>query len=552
MVLPLMRNTLNCLLAAAVFLGSAAMAGDVSRTLLDIGERLYLEPDGTGIFADATVYEPTLVGAFYEARNYEPAWTDPEYVGEIVALLESSQEEGLNPDDYHLSQLFALKQQYAQPWSDQDYLRAKAEVLLTDGVVLYAKHLIQGKVDPRSLDSSWNYDRREFDPALVAGSLSRAIEQRQVVQLLEELKVDMPFYALMKSELKRFKELAQGEEFEALPVDKVLHPGDSEPEIPLLRRRLRELAYLPADSVDSVIYDAELEEAVRQMQRDNGLDADGVVGKQSYALLNMSYSDKVGKLRLNLDRLRWISQDISNEFIVVNIAGFELYYMRDLETHWETPVMVGKTSTRTPIFKAPLRYLEFNPTWNAPRSLVMRSVYPKVRENPRYAIEKGYKFYNAAGDEVDPMSIDFSSSEGRDFPYRVVQMPGPANAMGQVKFMFPNHHAVYLHDTPSRALFSRSQRAFSAGCIRVKNPLELAENLLDDPQNWSARDIAQVIDSAEPQKIVRFERPIDVMLMYWTVSPAGGGRLSFHHDIYNLDSAALEVLNASPVPTTSG
>ena len=235
---------------------------------------------------------------------------------------------------------------------------------------------------------------------------------------------------------------------------------------------------------------------------------------------------------------------MSDDYVVVNIAGYELYYMRNKQLQWETPVMVGTIDTRTPIFQARLRYLEFNPTWNTPRSLIRRSLFPKFKANPQYVIDKRYKLYDGKGGEVDPLSIDWNAYTARTFPYRVVQMPGPANAMGRVKFMFPNQHAVYLHDTPSRELFSRSQRAFSAGCIRVKNPLELARVLLDDPANWSADSIAALVDSGAPQQVASIQRKVDVLLMYWTVSPTSGGRIQFHHDIYQLDPAALAALDA--------
>jgi murein L,D-transpeptidase YcbB/YkuD len=192
-----------------------------------------------------------------------------------------------------------------------------------------------------------------------------------------------------------------------------------------------------------------------------------------------------------------------------------------------------------------MRYLEFNPTWNVPRSLLARSIYPRLASDPGYAREMGYRFFDARG-EVDPETIDWRSHTGASFPYRVVQDPGPENAMGRVKFMFPNRHAVYLHDTPSRALFARSQRAFSAGCIRVKHPLELARLLLDDPETWSAENIDALVDSGRPRQVVQMQRPVDVLLMYWTVSPEEGQRLEFHDDIYGLDPAALAALDAPP------
>jgi murein L,D-transpeptidase YcbB/YkuD len=541
------RQARGLLLLCGLLLCLPVHADGVSRALLDIHERLYVEGAGASIFPGTTVYEPALVSAFYESRDYRPAWIDADYAREMLQLLQSSADEGLDPSDYHYPELLALQEQYRREWSDNNALRAQAEVLLTDGLLLYARHLIQGKVDPTTLDTTWNYTRRELDPEEVAAALASAISERRVATVLDGLKPGFGFYGIMKEQLAHYRELARDDGFSPLPTDVVLHPGDQHETVAALRRRLQQMAYLPQAVQASDLFDEPVELAVQALQRDNGLAVDGVVGRQTFEVLNLSPAEKIDRIRINLDRLRWINDTTSDDFIVVNIAGFELYYLRNLETVWETPVMVGKIQTRTPIFHERLSYLEFNPTWNAPRSLV-RGLVPKFKADPAFATEKGYRFYDAAGQEVSAASIDWPAQSPRSFPYRVVQMPGPANAMGQVKFMFPNQHAIYLHDTPSRELFSRSQRAFSAGCIRVKNPLELARVLLDDPDNWSARQIQALVDSGRPREVVRMQRDVDVLLMYWTVSPSADGRLQFHSDIYQLDPPALAALDATPRP----
>lgn len=532
------------LLFCGLFLCVPAQADGVSRALLEIHERLYQEQDGRNIFAGSTVYEPALVAKFYEVRDYRPAWTDSAYARDMIELLKTSAHEGLNPADYHYDELLSLIEQYDRASSGKDEIHARAEVLLTDGIVLYARHLMQGKVDPSTLDSSWNYKRTELDPVEVAGELASAIDNKQVAEVLQGLRPRFEFYTLMKDELKRLRGLEGVERFAPVPLEPVLHPGDSHPNVVLLRQRLRQLAYLSRQAPDTELYDETVEAAVRRLQRDHGLDVDGVVGRQSFDILNLTLAEKINKLRINLDRVRWVNETTTDDFIVVNIAAYELYYMRDGHDVWETPVMVGKISTRTPIFHARLDYLEFNPTWNAPRSLV-RGLVPKFKADPQYALERGYRFYGADGRAAPASAIDWGAQTPGSFPYRVVQSPGPYNAMGRVKFMFPNRHAIYLHDTPSRELFSRNQRAFSAGCIRVKNPLELARVLLDDPQDWSTERIQALVDSGKPQEVVKMQRDVDVLLMYWTVSPTVENRLQYHHDIYQLDPAALAALDAS-------
>lgn len=538
-----MKYSLRLLLAFSLLLSTYTQA-DVSREIRDINESLFVDRHDSRVLHRGLVHSPDFMGVFYHLLEYQPAWTDPDYVGEMINLLGDSDLEGFNPDDYHYGELQALRREYKADQADKDNIRAQFDVLLSDGILLYARHLLEGKVDPRTMDSSWNYPRRDFVPEVVAQSLVQAISQRQVGQVLEQFKPAVPAYGQMKKELAHYRELADSQQFFLVPTDAVLKPGETRESILLLRRRLMQLGYLAPNAPESEHFGAKLEWAVREFQRDHSIDSDGIVGRQSFEVLNMTFQQRVDKLRINMDRVRWISQDLSDDFIMVNIAGYELRYFRNRELVWETPVMTGTINTRTPIFQKRLRYVEFNPTWTPPHSIINRSLFSKFKANPQYAVDKNYKFYNSAGTAVDPFKIDWNKYTGPTFPYRVVQAPGPYNAMGQVKFMFPNRHAVYLHDTPSKALFSRTSRAFSAGCIRVKDPLVLARILLDDPENWSAGKIDALLSSGKPQQVARIQGEIDVMLMYWTVSPTTSGRMQFHPDIYQLDPPALAALDA--------
>jgi murein L,D-transpeptidase YcbB/YkuD len=533
-----------------ILLLPVTVQADVSREILNINESLFVDPTDTRALDRGTVHNPEFVGIFYELLEYQPAWTDRDYVGDMIALLGESYLEGLNPDDYHYGELLALRQEYQADWADKDYIRAQFDVLLSDGILLYARHLLEGKVDPRTLDSSWNYSRRDFVPETAAKTLVKAIGQRRVVPVLEQLKPDSAAYRQMRERLAYYRHLADTEQFFFVPDGKVMKPAETSPEILLLRRRLKQLSYVNPNSPESEFFDPGLEQAVRDFQKDHSIDSDGIVGRQSFEVLNMSFQQRVDKLRINMDRLRWISLDVSDDFILVNIAGYELYYFREKSLVWETDVMTGTINTRTPIFQKRLSYLEFNPTWTPPRSIINRSLFASFKADPGYAVKKNYQFLDSSGNSIDPYKIDWNRYTGMNFPYRVVQMPGPANAMGQVKFMFPNRHAVYLHDTPSKALFSRTSRAFSAGCIRVKNPLELARILLDDPNSWSAQDIDNLLASGKPQQVARIQRNIDVLLMYWTVSPTTTGGMQFHPDIYQLDATALKALD-TPVQVTA-
>ena len=506
----------------------------------------HLVQDGEGhLPTGGIIYQPAIIEEYYYEDGYQPAWNDRDQVLRVLDILAGAPQDGLDPRDYHYPQLRAMLEADEVSWARDDRSRALFDVLLTDGVILYVRHLMQGKVDPRLTDPTFNYSRVPFEPAQVSARLRAAIANDSIDDIMTGARPDQRFYRLMREALARYRALAANESFTPIPTDTVLKPGQDHPNVGPLRRRLVELGYIAGESVATNIYDPSVEDAVRRFQANNNLDVDGIVGRQSFALLNLSWADRVDSLRINMDRLRWIYRDISEEVVVVNIAGFELYYLRDKTLSWETPVMVGTIAHQTPIFTKRLRYLEFNPTWTVPRSIIRRSLFPKFSADPQYAIDNHYHLIDRKGQRADPLQIDWSAYNGSNFPYNVVQQPGAHNALGRVKFMFPNRYAIYLHDTPSRALFSRSSRAFSSGCVRVKNPLEFAEMLLDDPEQWSLPQIQSLIDSEQPIVRVNLNRPVDVMLMYWTVSPTAQG-VQFHPDIYSKDPATLAALNAPP------
>lgn len=493
------------------------------------------------------VYASDTLGLFYGERDYEPAWQGYEYIKRVLGELAASEKEGLNPDDYHYDTLVSLADKFlaAVDGTDRERFRAAFDVLLSDGVLLYARHLQEGKIDPSRVEATWNFPRRDFNPRRVALALEEAIEQKAVVKRLNEFKPELRFYRLMKQELARYRALADQFDALTLPEDTVLKPGMRHPNVALLREQLTRFGYQGVEGADTEFFDDGLATAVKGFQRSHSLDPDGVVGRDSFRELNTTYEQRVDQIRLNLDRVRWVQDELVDELVVVNIPAYELYFFQDAALRWQTDVMVGTIRTQTPIFRADMSYLEFNPTWTVPRSIIARSLYAKFAADPAYVAEHDYTLYNSDGVAVDPMEIDWANTSRNRFPYRVVQQPGANNALGRVKFMFPNRYAIYLHDTPSKALFSRTARAFSAGCVRVRDPLKFAELLLRDENGWGREKIDAVVGGGE-RTVVRFKTPVDVMLMYWTTSPELVSGIKFHPDIYNRDTRSLELLQEKP------
>jgi murein L,D-transpeptidase YcbB/YkuD len=270
----------------------------------------------------------------------------------------------------------------------------------------------------------------------------------------------------------------------------------------MLREQLSVMGDYSGPTSQSTNYDEELVEAVKLFQFRHGLPTTGLVGSMTMAALSVPVEKRIEQIRASLERGRWILHDLEPNFLVVNIAAFKVYLVRDGEMEWETRAQVGKIYRKTPLFKSELRYMDVNPTWTVPRTILEQDMLPRIKQDPRYLQQKGLKVLDRNGDEVDPSTVDWSRySTAAGFPYLLRQGPGPTNALGRIKFMFPNEYAIFLHDTPSRSLFAQSERAFSSGCVRVEDPFTLAELLMDDTENWPEERFLEIKDSDETKSV---------------------------------------------------
>jgi murein L,D-transpeptidase YcbB/YkuD len=277
---------------------------------------------------------------------------------------------------------------------------------------------------------------------------------------------------------------------------------------------------------------------VSAFQKQHGLLDDGIVGQGTLEAMNISVDEKIDQVRVNMERARWLVNDLIQKRIIVNIANFNAYLFDGDERSYSSKVMVGKTYTKTPVFESTLKYVEINPTWTVPRSIVVNEMLPRIKRDPDYLRNRNMVLLNSQGQVVSLENVDLAGS----FPYSIRQGPGPGNALGRVKFIFPNSFSVYLHDTPSRSLFAKSARAFSHGCIRVENPLEWAEILINDPE-WDQESINKVVRSGKTTRVFPKE-DIRVMIVYFTHLTDLDGTVYFYSDIYDRDQPVLDVLNA--------
>ena len=491
--------------------------------------------------AGANIASKEVLPKLYESRSFQPAWNNEERIKDLIQMVGRAEEEGLLPHDYHYNELTKL---YNKDNKDTNDI-ANLDIILTDSLIRYGYHQNFGKVNPSKLDSNWNFTRKlgDKDPvALIQG----AIDSNDIRQYISDVLERGPYYRRLKKLLAeyRIKATEQTHEYPLVSDGPTLKRGMQDVRVESLRKRLQASAHLNSSPLSYKDYfDQNLEEAVKHFQREAGLESDGIVGTKTLALLNRSLQSRIDQIRVNMERIRWVFRDIrdSKDFIIVNIAGFETMLVRDHNVVWNTRTQVGRTFTKTPVFRADMEYVQFNPTWTVPPGILRRDIIPKIKFDPASLAANDMRLVDInTGNTVDPNSLDWEKL-GNRFPYQVVQAPGPKNPLGRVKFIFPNKHSVYLHDTTHKEHFSENVRTFSAGCIRIEHPFEFAELVLNDPE-WNIENIQNTVD-AKKIKTVFLKEKLPVLILYWTVVPTGKDGPKFLQDIYERDEPILRELN---------
>jgi len=260
--------------------------------------------------------------------------------------------------------------------------------------------------------------------------------------------------------------------------------------------------------------------------------------------MNVSALARVQQVCVNLERARWVLPGLSNDFLLVNLPAYKAYLIRGGRNVWEARTQIGEEGKRTPSFRSTMRTVVFNPDWTVPPMIIADEVANGMRDGKNYVAAKGLVVTDKNGSVVDPSSVDWSQADTDGFPYTLKQPPGPDNALGRVKFLFPNPYSIYLHDTPSKSSFDREKRTFSHGCIRIEHPLELAQILLAGQDSWNDGKIQDAIASGEMQNVA-IQNPIPVVIVYWTVSVGASGEIRYMKDIYSQDAKALAALGGA-------
>ena len=533
-----------------------------------------------------SLFSSKMLQQFYTKRNYTPAWItkkasewiisdSPPWINpetlvrantDVPAWIESDipvqfnanalgkngfilldyirqiDRHGLHPNDYHLSLIekYIGKIVPFMPMDPEDMM--KLDVLLTDAFLFLGLHLYYGRVDSENEGKSWKIQRKA--PELQFNvKLEEALVFNDVANALNLLAPRYRAYWLMKENLAFFLSIA-GEPWPAILTDTIVKPGESNQIIPEIRKRLIKLRYPLSDSI-SVNYDIDFEKRLKSFQADWGLNADGIIGKGTLLALNSKPLKLINQLKVNMERFRWLPLKVTEKYIMVNIANYRLLMIDGADTLISMRVVVGKEYRETPVFNARMTYIVFSPSWTVPPTILKNDVIPELKKGSDYLTKKNMKILRSDGSEILYKEINWENISRNNFPYMVRQIPGSDNALGKVKFMFPNSNNIYIHDTPTKGTFARDDRAVSSGCIRIEKPFELAELLLYDLPEWTS---AQIHNSMQQKKeqTVRLKTPIDVILLYLTAWTDGNGRVQFRKDIYGHDEIVLNALNQKP------
>jgi murein L,D-transpeptidase YcbB/YkuD len=502
---------------------------------------------------------------FYEGRTFEPAWSgDGARAKDAKALMEGiegASAHGLDPADYHLAAIQGLGEQLQSVDAFQrDLLLAKRDMLLTDAFLKLAQHLDEGVANPFY---SGGNQRKPSSPTDRVAVLTGALASRSVKEALENLAPQTKEYANLQKALTWMQEEAARAQWPKVDDGKKIEPGDANPRVVQVRRRLEAEGFLkpapaPVEKTRAEIaaemqapalgsaeegYDEQLEAAVKDFQSRYGLEADGVVGKRTILMMNRTPAWRVCQIKINLDRLRALKHVITTErYALVNVPDFSLTISEGGKPVNSMKVIVGRLDRKSPLMSDMIRFIVFSPKWHVPRSIAVKDKLPKIKKDPSFIRRQGMKMYTVGEtgiEEVDAETIDWSEVDASNFSYRIVQAAGDANALGRVKFMFPNRHDVYLHDTPTKNLFSHDQRTDSSGCIRISDPVWLAQYLLKDKEDWTRERIDASMRRATPlQEDISEHMPIHIL--YITAWADDAGIPVFRHDVYGYDAVVAK------------
>ncbi len=550
-----MKNTKNLILTLVVLLFTIASCDSKKRRVKSNlpDSTLYTQQDFTKLTLDSVklakfinefISDDSLknnVREFYFRRSMQYAWFNEKGLTTSANLFWDQLQnfkldfDNASLENKTLDSLFVLAQIDAKkPNSDANEM---LELMLTSTFFQYAEKTWAG-TEKSTLDLEWFIPRKKKNFLIVLDSL---VSKNQDSEFQEPVN---DYYKRLKLKLRSYRQIQKNGGFPKIIPDKIgLKIGDSDSCLLELKKYLIISGDLTKnDSTTS--FNSDLEIALKKFQNRMGLADDGSIGKNTLAALNKPISFRINQIMINLERLRWIPQQMEANYLLVNIPEYRLHVFEQNKELWGMNVVVGKTATKTSIFKGDMINVVLNPYWNIPYSIAINEILPKLKQNPGYLARNNMEALSSGNTVINPYSVNWSSYSG-SLPYSFRQKPGNNNSLGKLKFLFPNSYSIYLHDTPSKSLFGQSNRAFSHGCIRIAEPLKLANYLLKNNDTWTPEKLDEIL-SGKTQTIIKLNPGIPVYIAYFTAWVDNKGQLNFRNDLYQLDEKIAEEIFGNP------
>jgi L,D-transpeptidase YcbB len=524
----MIRALAGCLAAVLLAAPVAARASDEAVAGAIVGILAREDP----LVLDGVTLKSAPVRALYDGRSGSPIWQDR--VDAVTKVLGDASAEGLDPAAYHLT-VIATRQA-----DRSDEGRAALDLLVSDAVLRYASDVRYGRERPR-MTAEVALDPAP-DPVPLVQVIATAADSGEAMRALSP---PHPEYRRLRAALADFRVmLAAGVQWPVIPDGPTIRPGNSDPAVPTLRARLAASGEFTGDAhVKSQRFDPPLVAAVKVFQERHGLKADGAVGAKVRAALNVGPATRLEQLVANMERWRWMPDDLGSKRVMVNIAAARVRLVEGDSTVFEGPVIVGETDKMTPMFSSTITHVIYNPTWTVPDKIARKELLPKVQRDSAYFERQGIRLignWHPSADGEDPEKLDWHGAHGAS-GFRLRQAPGPQNPLGRVKFLIPNVFGVYLHDTSNRNLFARDTRTLSHGCVRVGSALEFADDLLEAQHAWSTERRDRILSDWKTTTIT-LDQPVAVHLMYETAMVAPDGQVHFMDDVYGRDRRLSDAL----------
>lgn len=484
---------------------------------------------------DLTADEIAALTSFYGARGWQPVWTTSGLISEsghlVIARLRKAAQDGLDPEAYGTP-----SRELGRMWPISADGIARAEIMISRSVIRYADHARAGRLRPSTISRSITLQPERPDPVEILASVSQAPDPGEA---LDGYNPDHPGFLALRAKLAEMRAGPTPSIQPPVPIadGPTIRPRQRDARVVALRHRLN----LTVPTADPDLFDADMRAAIILFQSANGLKPDGLVGRETLAVINGDGPEAdIEGILANMEMWRWMPRKLGSVHVKVNVPEFRLRIMHGDKSVHTTRVVVGKIKHKTPIFSDKMEHVVVNPYWNVPLSIARNEMLSSIRANPAgYLQSRGYEVLYG-GRRVHPASISWNANTVARVNIR--QRPGAGNALGRIKFLFPNKHAVYLHDTPSRHLFAKKIRAFSHGCVRVERPLEFADALLTADKSTSGNHIRRLLGKKE--RWVNLDRHIPVHISYFTVWVDDSGALRTARDIYGHEKKIRALLRS--------